>query len=151
MIIRVNQSKIYKVEQKEEFIYLQSPVSDDKQALQRQFERWQQKQSKAYFLEVMDRWYPVIAQYGFDKPKLQVRKMRTLWGSCSRRHHKINLNCFLFKALPACIEYVVLHELAHFIYPHHNKEFYAFLTTHMPDWKDHKRILNQDYARWLSY
>src|SRR5665647_1424318 len=43
--IMVNESKIYRIEQTEDHIYIQSPVSDDKQALQRQFERWWQKQS----------------------------------------------------------------------------------------------------------
>lgn len=143
MTIIVIPAKIYKIEQNEESIHIQSPVCDDQPALQRQYERWLQNQGKAYFLEVIDRLYPIIARHGFDKPKLQVRKMKTRWGSCSPTHNKINLNSNLYKAPPACIDYVVLHELAHFLYPHHNKDFYEFLTTHMPDWKDRKRILNR--------
>lgn len=142
MTIIVSAAKIYKIEQKGDCIYIQSPVSHDKHALQRQFERWLHKRSKGYFIEVMDRLYPIIARYGLDKPKLHVRKMKTLWGSCSRRHNKINLNRYLYKAPPPCVDYVVLHELAHFLYPQHNKEFYAFLTLHMPDWKERKKILN---------
>jgi len=142
MIIMVSSSKIYKIEQKEDYIYIQSPISDDQPALQRQYERWLQKQSKAYFLEVIDRLYPIIARHGVDKPKLQVRKMKTRWGSCSPTHNKINLNSNLYKAPPPCVDYVVLHELTHFLYPRHNKEFYEFLTMHMPDWKERKKILN---------
>jgi len=142
MTIMVKESKIYKIEPNEDVIYIQSPVSNDELALQRQFERWLHKQSKAYFIGVMDRLYPIIARHGISKPKLHVRKMRTLWGSCSRTHNKINLNCYLFKAPPNCVDYVVLHELAHFLYPQHNKDFYDFLTIHMPDWKERKRILN---------
>jgi len=143
MTIMVNPSKIYKIEQNEDSIHIQSPVCDDQLALQRQYERWLQKQSKAYFLEVIERLYPIIAQHGFDKPQLYVRKMKTLWGSCSRRQKKINLNSNLYKAPPPCVDYVVLHELAHFLYPHHNKDFYEFLTIHMPDWKERKKILNR--------
>ncbi len=149
--IIVSESKIYKVEQKEGFINIQSPVPDDKQALQKQFERWWQKQSKSYFLTVIDKLYPIIAKHDIAKPILQVRKMKTLWGSCSRKHSKINLNYYLYKAPPSCIDYVVLHELTHFLYPKHNKEFYDFLTVHMPDWKERKKILDHEIVRGLGY
>lgn len=143
MTIMVSPSKIYKIERKEDVIHIQSPVSTSQPALQRQFERWLHKESKAYFIKVMDRLYPIIAEHSIRKPKLHVRKMKTLWGSCSRTHHKINLNCYLLKAPPPCVDYVVLHELAHFLYPQHNRDFYAFLTLHMPNWKERKKTLNQ--------
>ena len=149
--IIVNEAKIYKIEQKEDYVYIQSPTTEDKQALQKQFERWWQKQSKSYFLVVIDRLYPIIAKHGIHKPTLQVRKMKTLWGSCSRKHSKINLNYYLYKAPPPCIDYVVLHELTHFLYPKHNKDFYEFLTVHMPDWKERKRILDHEIVKGLRY
>jgi len=149
--ITVNPSNSYRIEQKEDHIYIQSPANDDQEAVQKQFERWWQKQCKFYFMEVIDRLYPIIAKYGHDKPDLQVRKMKTLWGSCSIARKKVNLNYYLYKAPPPCIEYVVLHELAHFLYPRHNKDFYAFLTVHMPDWKERKRILDHEVVKGLKY
>ena len=44
------------------------------------------------------------------------------------------------------IEYVVLHELAHLIYPNHGAEFKAFLTKYMQDWKERKKRLEQECA-----
>ncbi|MFA4885565.1 MAG: SprT family zinc-dependent metalloprotease [Desulfotomaculaceae bacterium] len=149
--IIVNEAKTYKIEQKEGYVYIQSPTAGDKQALQKQFDRWWQKQSKSYFLVVIDRFYPIIAKHGIDKPALQVRKMKTLWGSCSRKHSKINLNYYLYKAPPPCIDYVVLHELTHFLYPKHNKDFNEFLTVHMPDWQERKRILDHEIVKGLGY
>ncbi|GBF33332.1 zinc metallopeptidase [Desulfocucumis palustris] len=149
--IIVNEGKICKIEQKEDHVFIQSPTTGDKQALQKQFEHWWQKQSRSYFLQVIERLYPVIAKHGIAKPALQVRKMKTLWGSCSRKHGKINLNYYLYKASPPCIDYVVLHELAHFLYPKHNKDFYEFLTVHMPDWKERKRILDHEIVKGLGY
>jgi len=102
-------------------------------------------------LLVIERLYPIIAKHGINQPALQVRKMKTLWGSCSAKHGKINLNYYLYKASPPCIDYVVLHELIHFIYPKHNKDFYEFLTIHMPDWKERKRILDYEIAKGLKY
>lgn len=149
--IIVSKTNIYKTEQKEDYIYIQSPATGDYQSLQKQFERWWQKQSKSYFLVVIDRLYPVIAKHGIGKPALRVRKMKTLWGSCSKKHSKINLNYYLYKAPPPCIDYVVLHELTHFLYPKHNKDFYEFLTVHMPDWKERKRILDHEIVKGLGY
>ena len=150
-IIRVDESKVYKIEKRGGYVYIQSPAAGDKPALLKQFERWWQKQSRAYFLKTIDRLYPIIAKYGIDKPGLQVRKMKTLWGSCSRKHGKINLNYYLYKAPPPCIDYVVLHEFIHFRYPKHDKGFYELLTVHMPDWKERKRILDYEIVKGLGY
>lgn len=147
MTIIVKPSKVYKIEQKEDVIYIQSPVSDDQLAMQRQYQRWLHRESKKYFCEVINRWYPVVAPYDVEKPRLQVKKMKTRWGSCSPAHNKINLNSTLYKKTPDCIDYVVLHELSHLIYPYHNKEFYEFLTLHMPNWHEYKKVLNSVIIR----
>jgi predicted metal-dependent hydrolase len=44
---------------------------------------------------------------------------------------------------------VALHELSHFLYPNHGKAFYDFLTLYMPDWRERKKILDNDVARGL--
>ena len=149
--IIVNEARSSRIEQRGACVYIQSCTAGDQQALQRQFGRWWQKQSKLYFLAVIDRIYPVISRYGFDKPALQVRKMKTRWGSSSGRCAKINLNYYLYKAPPPCIDYVVLHELTHFLYPRHDRDFYDFLTVHMPDWEERKRILDHEIVRGLMY
>jgi predicted metal-dependent hydrolase len=149
--IVVNEAGSYRIEQRDGRVYIQSPAAGDQRALQRQFGRWWQTQSKLYFLAVIDRMYPVIARYDFDKPALQVRKMKTLWGSSSGRYARINLNYYLYKAPPPCIDYVVLHELTHFIYSKHDRDFYDFLTVHMPDWKERKRILDHEIVKGLIY
>ena len=35
-----------------------------------------------------------------------------------------------------CVEYVILHELAHLYEPSHNARFKAFLDLHMPGWRE---------------
>ena len=39
------------------------------------------------------------------------------------------------------IEYVALHEFAHFIHPNHSKDFYNLVENLMPDWKERKQML----------
>ena len=43
-------------------------------------------------------------------------------------------------------QHVILHELAHFLYPYHNKDFYDFITIHMPDWQDRKKQLDYEFV-----
>ena len=66
------------------------------------------------------------------------RNMQTRWGSCNHKKGYINLSLNLAKKDLEFIEYVVLHELTHLIYPHHQSEFYEFIAKIMPDYK--KRI-----------
>ena len=57
----------------------------------------------------------------------------------------ITLNEYLYSASPYCIKYVVLHELTHFLYTNHDKQFFDFISIHMPDWQERKNKLNTDF------
>ena len=113
------------------------------------FEKWWRNQAKDVLEHRVNYWYPVIAKYGIEKPHIAIRKMRTLWGSCSVPRNTVTFNFYLIKARMPYIDYVVLHELIHFLYPNHSKLFYDFLSNHMPDWKERKRFLDQDVVHGL--
>ena len=123
-------------------IYTTAP--DDQNDVDRQFANWWQKKSKQYLLSQLEKMYPVVEKYGVAMPELRVKKMQTLWGSCSRKYHVINLNYYLYKAPVACVEYIILHELLHFLYRRHDKNFYEMLTVCMPDWQERRRLLDYE-------
>ncbi|MCW2276946.1 uncharacterized protein DUF45 [Heliophilum fasciatum] len=95
------------------------------------------------------RIFPVVEKYGVKKPAIMIRTMKARWGSCIKDKGIIVLNSELIKAPKYCIEYVVLHELVHFIHRDHNADFYDFLTSLMPDWRERKRILDEEVIRSL--
>ena len=130
-------------------ICIASANPNDQSKLMRQFEAWWRKESLSFLEEHVTNYYPIIEKYGKDRPKIQIRKMKTLWGSCSIDRGVITFNQYLTKAKPACIDYVILHELVHFIYPNHSKQFYDFLGIYMPDWKERKRVLDLDVVHGL--
>jgi len=71
-----------------------------------------------------------------------VKKMKTRWGTCNPRAKRIWLNLELAKQPIECLEYVVLHEMTHFLEPKHNKRFYTFIADYMPAWKKAEQQLS---------
>lgn len=105
------------------------------------YNRWYRDETLKIFERSMKRVYPLVAAHGIEKPSITIRKMKTRWGSCSVNKQKITLNSELVKTPEACVDYVVLHELAHFLYRKHDKQFYNFLSELMPDWKERRKTL----------
>jgi len=94
-----------------------------------------------YLKPMVDKFYPVVAAYGVVYPRITVRAMSSRYGSCSVNSGRITLNSVLTRVPVPCAEYVVLHELAHFLYPNHGKGFYGFIARYMPDWQERRRLL----------
>lgn len=73
----------------------------------------------------------------------QTKYMTTRWGTCNTNSRKIWFNLQLAKKPIECLEYVILHELAHLKIKGHNKEFVALLDKYMPYWRDTRKLLNE--------
>ena len=73
----------------------------------------------------------------------QTKYMTTRWGTCNTNTRKIWLNLQLAKKPIECLEYVILHELAHLKVKNHGKDFIAILDTYMPYWRDTRKLLNE--------
>lgn len=93
------------------------------------------------FPQVLEEVYSRMAPYLGHKPKLVIREMKTRWGSCTPAKGKITLNRKLLYAPRICIEYVVAHELIHFLHPDHSKRFYQFFDSFMPCHREYKKLL----------
>ena len=132
-------------------IYLHLCVKDteDFAKKQKMVTRYLDEQCRSIFGEIILETYPVFQKYGVPMPELRIRNMETRWGSCLAKKGVITLNKRLLEAPRNCIEYVVMHEFCHFVHPNHSKQFYAFLTMLMPDWKQRKETLDKSATFWL--
>lgn len=72
----------------------------------------------------------------------QIKYMTTRWGTCNTNTRKIWLNLQLAKKPIECLEYVILHELAHLKVRNHSKDFVVIMDQYMPYWRDVKNTLN---------
>jgi len=68
--------------------------------------------------------------------------MKTKWGTCNLTAKRIWLNLELAKTPPRCLEYILVHELTHFLEPSHNGRFASYMGQFLPDWKAREKELN---------
>ena len=88
---------------------------------------------------------PLVARWeaalGVKVSAWGIKRMKTRWGSCNTATARIWLNLELVRHPPECLDYVVLHEVAHLVERGHGERFKALLTRHMPDWKARRQRL----------
>lgn len=75
-------------------------------------------------------------------PKWTVRRMKTKWGSCNRESRHIWLNLELAKKNPSCLEYIIVHEMTHYVEGKHNDRFAELMDQRLPDWRSRRSELN---------
>lgn len=76
--------------------------------------------------------------------------MTTRWGTCNVKTCKIWLNLQLAKKPIDCLEYVILHELAHLEVKNHNEQFIAIMDRHMPNWREIRKKLNDQILDYMD-
>ncbi len=75
--------------------------------------------------------------------EVKIRKMKSRWGSCNCKSGAVTFNLHLAEYPVICLEFVAMHELCHLFHPNHSKDFYALLSSVMPDWRERKEALNK--------
>lgn len=69
---------------------------------------------------------------------VKFRKTKSRWGSCSF-NNVINLSTNLMKLPFSCVDYVVIHELAHIKHKNHSKAFWECVEAYCPSFKEEER------------
>ena len=144
-IMRVSPSGKKAVRMTDTHLEIETREPDDQESLNRQLDRWWRSQAMERYTISMRKYYPVVEQHGVKMPAITVRRMKTLWGSCSAHRGVVTLNYYLYKLPLPCIDYIVFHELTHFLYRYHDRDFYGFIARYMPDWKERNRVLKSEY------
>lgn len=105
-------------------------------------EKWLKKETKRIFTERLEYNYNLFDE-DIPFPKLKIRSMKTRWGVCNKRDNSVTLNSKLIKYSLREIDYVIIHELSHFVHFDHSKEFWETVRMHMPDYKKSVLILKE--------
>ncbi len=89
---------------------------------------------------LLSRW---TAAMGEAPVRWDLRRMKSRWGSCAARKRFIRFNLQLAEQPADCIEYVVVHELAHLSVQNHSPAFWSVVARHLPDWRARRTLLNR--------
>ena len=108
----------------------------------RHFTKEDEQRCKEKVAAAMAIFYPRFNKYKIKMPRISFRAMKTRWGSCTPGKGTIRFNLQLTDKPQECVEYVVVHELAHLVYANHSKDFWRVVEEILPDWKERKRRLN---------
>lgn len=101
--------------------------------------RWYRERLKALIPPLIEKWEPTL---GVEVANWGIKKMKTKWGSCNPVSRRVWFNLELAKKPAPCLEYIVVHELAHLLERRHNDRFTTLLDTHLPQWRQFRAVLN---------
>jgi predicted metal-dependent hydrolase len=97
---------------------------------------------------LLQKWQKIT---GLQVNEVRIKKMKTKWGTCNPKCRRIWINLELAKKPRHCLEYVLVHEMAHFIEKSHNEKFQLLLKSYIHNWEQCKRELNDGilgYSKW---
>jgi predicted metal-dependent hydrolase len=133
-----NKKRIQRL-QDQNVLEFQGPLATSVEQKKALLVAWYRQQLKELISPLIEKWQSCL---GVQVNEWRIKQMKTKWGACNTVRKRIWLNLELAKKPIICIEYVVLHELAHLIEPSHNTRFKAILDQHQPQWRIYRQMLN---------
>lgn len=143
--IKISSAKSNDIHFRDNILVLQikEKYRDSQEYINSFFDNWIKEMMYVFSDKLIDKYLDKLKKYNLKKPDLAIRTMTSRWGSCTPSKNKIIINKNLMYPPHKCLEYVVLHELAHLVEANHSKKFYAIIAEIMPDWKERKNTLNE--------
>ena len=108
-------------------------------ARDRLIQDWYRRELRSRTHDYVSKWSRTLQ---VSEPMHGIKRMRTKWGSCNPKTGRIWLNLSLAKKPLNALDYVVLHEMAHFISARHDEKFIGTLDRLMPSWRQVRADLN---------
>lgn len=102
---------------------------------------------RSWYLSTGKKWIVtrvelLARRIGASPTRVEVRDLGFHWGSCG----KDQVTYFNWKLLQLPVrlaDYVIAHELAHLLEPHHGREFWAVLDRSLPNWGERQEALRK--------
>lgn len=121
-------------------LLLRVPEGTNQHRIEHVVRQWYRNQMRTAVPPVIAKWTSVM---GAEVSGFYVQQMKTKWGSCNHHARTIRLNAELAKKPKECLEYVVVHEIAHLIEPTHNLRFISIMDRFMANWRLRRDQLNR--------
>ena len=106
----------------------------------KELEKFIKNKINILFKERLDYNYNLFTE-NIPYPKLKIRSMKTRWGVCNIKDNSVTLNSKLIEYDIEALDYVIIHELSHFIHFNHSKEFWLLVSKYKPNYKQIRKYL----------
>ncbi len=136
------------VELKHNQMLLQTRPGMNEEKKQAVLDEWYRAQLKEAVAPLIAKWEPLMR---VTVERVFVQRMKTKWGSCSPGSASIRLNTDLARKPRECLEYIIVHEMAHLLEPTHSSRFIALMDHYMPNWRFQREVLNRLPVRHESW
>jgi len=127
------------LDKKEKWIRKHLAKNQQKPPIYLSLEGIESKQSMFYLAQRVE-YFSKLMNLSYSS--LKFRKMKRRWGSCNSKG-VITLNKKLIKTPKICIDYVIIHELAHIEHLNHSRDFHLLVEKYCDFSKDAKDILSR--------
>ena len=104
--------------------------------------KWIKEQMSEIFFKRLKYNYNLFSEK-IPFPKIKIRSMKTRWGVCNKRDNSVTLNSKLIKYSLNEIDYVIIHELSHFVHFDHSRDFWSTVEKYMPGYKKSVKVLKE--------
>ena len=104
--------------------------------------KWLKKKMREVFEERLKVCHSLFEE-DIPFPKLKIRMMKTRWGVNHKLDDSITLNAKLIRYDVRVIDYVIIHELSHFVHFDHSRSFWNTVARYMPDYKKYVKALKE--------
>lgn len=105
--------------------------------------QWRFEQAEFVFQEILYTCFEKMKKELGAFPTLIIKKSKSKWGCCYFNENRIMLNLALTQVPFYLIEYVIFHELTHFIYHNHSQEFHKKLQEYVPNERKYAKELKK--------
>lgn len=110
----------------------------DEQAAQRAVDALYRRELGPVVAQELEKWEPRV---GRSSTEVRLKRMKSRWGSCNTITGAVTFNTMLAKFPPEALEFVVVHELVHFLESNHGPRFKAHMGALLPDWPARRQLL----------
>ena len=138
--LKIDKSDYESVKLIGKFFVIETKNRNDFNHIKLMLDQWYADHAELMLGHCTERHIKKILGANFENIEIRYRFLKRRWGNCDP-DGIITFNIELVKAPIQCIDYVIVHELCHLVYPNHDKAFYDLLAKTIPEWREMKEKL----------
>ncbi len=108
----------------------------------KKFDKWLKKETYDLYKKHLDMIYNMFEE-DIPYPNLKIRNMKTRWGVNNRKTKTVTLNTKLITFDLNKLDYVIVHELAHFVHFNHSKDFWDLVSKYSKNYKQIRKEMRE--------